>query len=108
MRIAVIPGDGIGAEVTPQAVKVLKAVTAPARRPLEFVEFDKFQRPPGGSSHGFQHLHGLRSNLRPNAVAGNHGDSHRGTATSQRNARQSLASSTAGFAPAANYVIWND
>ncbi len=39
-RIAVIPGDGIGAEVTPQAVKVLKAVTAPGRRPLEFVEFD--------------------------------------------------------------------
>src|SRR5258708_31451873 len=39
-RIAVIPGDGIGKEVTPQAVKVLKAVTAPARRPLEFVEFD--------------------------------------------------------------------
>jgi len=29
------------------------------------------------------------------------GDSHRGTATSQRNARQSLASSTAGFAPSA-------
>jgi len=39
-RIAVIPGDGIGAEVTPQAVKVLKAVTAPAKRPIEFVEFD--------------------------------------------------------------------
>src|SRR2546422_3611891 len=39
-RIAVIPGDGIGAEVTPQAVKVLKAVTAPANRRLEFVEFD--------------------------------------------------------------------
>jgi 3-isopropylmalate dehydrogenase len=39
-RVAVIPGDGIGAEVTPQAVKVLKAVAAPARRPLEFVEFD--------------------------------------------------------------------
>ncbi len=39
-RIAVIPGDGIGAEVTPQAVKVLKAVTALARRKLEFVEFD--------------------------------------------------------------------
>jgi 3-isopropylmalate dehydrogenase len=39
-RIAVIPGDGIGAEVTPQAVKVLKAVTAPAKRPMEFVEFD--------------------------------------------------------------------
>ena len=39
-RIAVIPGDGIGAEVTPQAVKVLKAVAAPANRRLEFVEFD--------------------------------------------------------------------
>jgi len=39
-RIAVIPGDGIGAEVTPQAVKVLKAVCAPTQRPLEFVEFD--------------------------------------------------------------------
>ncbi len=39
-RIAVIPGDGIGTEVTPQAVKVLKAVAAAANRPLEFVEFD--------------------------------------------------------------------
>src|SRR2546425_10361884 len=39
-RIAVIPGDGIGAEVTPQAVKVLKAVAAPANRRLEFTEFD--------------------------------------------------------------------
>jgi len=39
-RIAVIPGDGIGTEVTPQAVKVLRTVAAPARRPLEFVEFD--------------------------------------------------------------------
>src|SRR5712672_2831950 len=39
-RIAVIPGDGIGREVTPEAIKVLKAATAPARRPLEFVEFD--------------------------------------------------------------------
>src|SRR5882757_1926200 len=39
-RVAVIPGDGIGKEVTPQAVKVLKAVTAPAKRKLEFVEFD--------------------------------------------------------------------
>src|SRR5882757_524909 len=39
-RIAVIPGDGIGKEVTPEALKVLKAVAAPARRPLEFVEFD--------------------------------------------------------------------
>jgi 3-isopropylmalate dehydrogenase len=39
-RIAVIPGDGIGAEVTAQAVKVLKAVAVPAKRALEFVEFD--------------------------------------------------------------------
>ena len=39
-RIAVIPGDGIGKEVTPEAVKVLRAATAPARRPLEFVELD--------------------------------------------------------------------
>ena len=39
-RIAVIPGDGIGAEVTLEAVKVLKAVCAPTSRPLEFVEFD--------------------------------------------------------------------
>jgi 3-isopropylmalate dehydrogenase len=39
-RIAVIPGDGIGTEVTPQSVKVLKAVAAAANRPLEFVEFD--------------------------------------------------------------------
>ena len=37
-RIAVIPGDGIGKEVTPEAVKVLRA--AAAKRPLEFVEFD--------------------------------------------------------------------
>jgi 3-isopropylmalate dehydrogenase len=39
-RIAVIPGDGIGTEVTPQAIKVLKAVAAPAKRAIEFVEFD--------------------------------------------------------------------
>ncbi len=39
-RIAVIPGDGIGKEVTPEAVKVLRAVTGPAKRPLEFVEYD--------------------------------------------------------------------
>ena len=39
-RIAVIPGDGIGKEVTPEAVKVLRAVTKSARRQLEFVEFD--------------------------------------------------------------------
>src|SRR5690242_10467279 len=39
-RIAVIPGDGIGAEVTPEAIKVLEAVCAPTNRPIEFVEFD--------------------------------------------------------------------
>jgi len=39
-RIAVIPGDGIGKEVTPHAVKALKAVTAVTKRPMEFVEFD--------------------------------------------------------------------
>lgn len=39
-RFAVIPGDGIGKEVTPEAVKVLKAVAAPAQRPIEFVQFD--------------------------------------------------------------------
>src|SRR5260370_33410969 len=30
----------MGGEVTPQAVKVLKAVAAPSKRPIEFVEFD--------------------------------------------------------------------
>src|SRR5271155_6178759 len=39
-RIAVIPGDGIGKEVTPEAVKVIRAATAKSKRPLEFVEFD--------------------------------------------------------------------
>ena len=43
-RIAVIPGDGIGKEVTPEAVKVIKAVCAPTARgggrKIEFVEFD--------------------------------------------------------------------
>ncbi len=39
-RIAVIPGDGIGKEVTPEAVKVLKAVTSSSGRKIEFVEFD--------------------------------------------------------------------
>jgi 3-isopropylmalate dehydrogenase len=39
-RVAVIAGDGIGKEVTPESIKVLKAVTALGRRPLEFVEFD--------------------------------------------------------------------
>ena len=39
-RIAVIPGDGIGKEVTPEAVKVLRAVAGSAKRPMEFIEFD--------------------------------------------------------------------
>ena len=39
-RIAVIPGDGIGKEVTPQAVKVVKAAAAKGNRLLEFVQFD--------------------------------------------------------------------
>jgi 3-isopropylmalate dehydrogenase len=39
-RIAVIPGDGIGKEVTPEALKVLKAVNATTGRSMEFVEFD--------------------------------------------------------------------
>ena len=39
-RIAVIPGDGIGKEVTLEAVKVLRAVAAAGKRRLEFVEFD--------------------------------------------------------------------
>jgi 3-isopropylmalate dehydrogenase len=39
-RIAVIPGDGIGKEVTPEAVKVLRAVASATGRNMEFVEFD--------------------------------------------------------------------
>ena len=39
-RIALIPGDGIGKEVIPEAVKVLNAVAACVSRPMEFVEFD--------------------------------------------------------------------
>src|SRR6266853_3873079 len=39
-RIAVIPGDGIGPEVTREAVKVLKAATSGRGAPLEFMEFD--------------------------------------------------------------------
>jgi 3-isopropylmalate dehydrogenase len=39
-RIAVIPGDGIGKEVTPVAVKVIEAAVAKRHRPIEFVEFD--------------------------------------------------------------------
>ncbi|MGH9815335.1 MAG: 3-isopropylmalate dehydrogenase [Candidatus Acidiferrales bacterium] len=39
-RIAVIPGDGIGPEVTAEAVKVLRAVAAKSGKPLEFQGFD--------------------------------------------------------------------
>jgi len=39
-RIAVIPGDGIGKEVTPEAIKVILAALRSARRQIEFVEFD--------------------------------------------------------------------
>ena len=47
-RIAVIPGDGIGKEVTPVAVKAIQAAAAKHHRPIEFVEFnwgaDKYLR----------------------------------------------------------------
>src|ERR1700719_3284594 len=39
-RIAVIPGDGIGPEVTREAVKILKSATSGKRPQLEFTEFD--------------------------------------------------------------------
>ncbi len=39
-RIAVIPGDGIGVDVTAEATKVLRAVAAASGRELELVEFD--------------------------------------------------------------------
>jgi 3-isopropylmalate dehydrogenase len=39
-RIAVIPGDGIGKEVTPEAIKVIRAAVQSARRQIEFVQFD--------------------------------------------------------------------
>jgi len=39
-RIAVIPGDGIGKEVIPEALKVLKAAAARGRRVLAITEFD--------------------------------------------------------------------
>jgi 3-isopropylmalate dehydrogenase len=40
VRIAMIPGDGIGKEVTPEAVKVIRAVAARTKRPIEFVPFE--------------------------------------------------------------------
>src|SRR5215471_14306147 len=39
-RIAVIPGDGIGKEVTPEAIKSIRATAKSAGRQIEFVEFD--------------------------------------------------------------------
>src|SRR5215813_5752593 len=39
-RIAVIPGDGIGKEVTPEAVKVIRSVVAPTKWAMDFVAFD--------------------------------------------------------------------
>ncbi|HKT47749.1 MAG TPA: isocitrate/isopropylmalate dehydrogenase family protein [Candidatus Acidoferrales bacterium] len=39
-RIAVIPGDGIGKEVTPVSVELIRSVVAPTKRAMEFVEFD--------------------------------------------------------------------
>jgi 3-isopropylmalate dehydrogenase len=39
-RIAVIPGDGIGKEVTPEALKVIRAAISKRNRPMEFVELD--------------------------------------------------------------------
>ena len=39
-RVAVIPGDGIGKEVTPEALKVIRVATSKRNRPIEFVEFD--------------------------------------------------------------------
>ena len=39
-RIAIIPGDGIGKEVIPAAVKVLKLAAAAGGREVELTEFD--------------------------------------------------------------------
>ena len=58
------------------------------------VELDKFNGPSGWSGGRPEHLHGLRSNFRPDAVAGNYRDAGCRTAISQGNAGQGLASST--------------
>jgi len=39
-RVAIVPGDGIGKEVVPEAVKVMKAAAAAAGRDLAIAEFD--------------------------------------------------------------------
>jgi tartrate dehydrogenase/decarboxylase / D-malate dehydrogenase len=48
-RIAVIPGDGIGHEVTPAAIRVLEAVAARSNFQFEWEQF------PWGSEHYFEH-----------------------------------------------------
>jgi tartrate dehydrogenase/decarboxylase/D-malate dehydrogenase len=48
-RIAVIPGDGIGREVTPAAIRVLEAVSSRAGFRLEWEQF------PWGSEHYVEH-----------------------------------------------------
>jgi len=39
-RVAIIPGDGVGKEVIPEAVKVLKAAAAAGKREMLLTEFD--------------------------------------------------------------------
>ncbi len=39
-RIAIIPGDGIGLDVTTEATKVLKTLSESRGLPLELVQFD--------------------------------------------------------------------
>ena len=40
-RIAVLAGDGIGQEVTPEAVRVLRAVARGAGATFDFEDFDR-------------------------------------------------------------------
>ncbi|KAI0467933.1 tartrate dehydrogenase [Xylaria cf. heliscus] len=51
LKIAVIPGDGIGVEVTPFGVRCLQAIGEIYRIPLEFQEFD-FASVPYYKKHG--------------------------------------------------------
>ena len=63
-RIAVIPGDGIGTEVTRQAVKLLRLFADEAQLPLELVEWDlgteRYLRT--GSAITKEEMEDLRSN----------------------------------------------
>ena len=45
MKICVLPGDGIGPEITAQAVRVLKALAGAG------VEFDMQEAPVGGAGY---------------------------------------------------------